>query len=164
MIARHSKGFTLIEILTSIGIIVLLLGVIVSSISSARQSSRDGKRVADINLLRLALEQYYDACGQYPNVSPLNRTVNTGCSGSTTFGSFIAEIPKDPGTGANYYYYASGTGTKCTRYHIGATLESSTHRALNDDADLTSSPPGTVCNGASWVSGADPVYDGTQSK
>ena len=58
---NKSKGFTLIELLVVIAIIGILSSVVLASLNSARQKSRDAKRVADMKQLQLALELYYDA-------------------------------------------------------------------------------------------------------
>lgn len=158
-----NKGFTIFEVLVVITIAFLLMGIVMYSISSARQQSRDGKRISDINLIRLALEQYYDACGTYPYT--LAAGVNSGCATPTTFGSFMSQIPTDP-NGSAYYYYAAGTASDCYNYHIGATLENSNHPELDNDADVTSQgsiAPGTKCTwggtGSDWATGAGNVYD-----
>jgi|SRR5579872_891826 len=61
-----SKGFTLIELLVVIAIIGLLASVVLLALNSARQKSRDAKRVADIRQLITALEVYYNDNTSYP--------------------------------------------------------------------------------------------------
>lgn len=158
------RGFTLIEILISLGIFLTILSIVIASISSARLNSRDAKRISDINQIRLVLEQYYDACGQYPQT--LTTNANTGCSGSTTFGSFMSQIPTDPGSSA-YYYYPIGTSGVCYTYHISATLENSGHRELQSDSDYAPTPAPNHCTtgvNTSFQAGTDPRYDGAPGK
>lgn len=57
--SRLSKGFTLIELLVVIAIIGLLSTLAVVALNSARQKSRDAKRVADIKQIQTALELYF---------------------------------------------------------------------------------------------------------
>lgn len=158
-----NRGFTLIEILVVIFITLALGTIVITSISSSRMKSRDSVRISDIGSLRLALEHFYDTCGRYPNTLALDEGQQSGeiyCPTSVQFGTFIKVIPTDPSTGAGYYYYASGSGAKCYRYHIGATLENTTHAELANDSDIVASP-GTACTGGgTFTSGADPVYDG----
>lgn len=159
------KGFTLIEILITLGIFLVILSIVIASISSARLGSRDGKRIADINQIRLALEQYYDACGQYPQ-SPLTTGSSSGCSGSTNLGNFISQIPKDP-LGSDYYYYPIGTSGVCYTYHISATLENSSHRELQSDSDYVPTPAPNHCTtgvNTAFQAGTDPRYDGAPGK
>ena len=60
------KGFTLIELLVVIAIIGLLASVVLLSLNSARQKSRDAKRLADVRQIASAFELYFNDCGGYP--------------------------------------------------------------------------------------------------
>ncbi len=63
------SGFTLIELLVVIAIIGVLASIVLASLNSARQKSRDARRIADVKQLQLALELYYDA--QTPPAYPV---------------------------------------------------------------------------------------------
>lgn len=136
---KKNKGFTLIELLVVIAIIGILSSVVLASLNSAREKSRDAKRVSDIKQLQLALELYFDTNGEYPalltDLSP----------------TFIPSDPVDPLGGA-YVYSAYTTSAvppvvgdtcdnspateTCISYHLGANLEGGvTHKALESDAD-----------------------------
>ena len=137
-------GFTLIELILVIAIIGILSMVIFSSFDSVRARSRDGKRIADIKQIQLALEHYNDRNGAYP----------TALSALQTDGE-LASVPLPPsGAGETAYRYAGlGNGSFCGSYHLGATLEGTTHSALLDDSDAVA---GTVCTGGgSDFSGLD---------
>jgi prepilin-type N-terminal cleavage/methylation domain-containing protein len=160
------RGFTLIEIMVVIFVGLVLGTVVITSLSSARQKSRDSVRISDISKIQLALEQFYDSCGQYPNSLTTNEGQQAGevyCPVGVQLGTFLSQIPVDPSTKSGYYYYATGSGTKCYSYHIGASLETTSHTELKKDSDITSSPAAACTGGGSFVSGADPVYDGTPS-
>jgi len=60
------RGFTLIELLVVIAIIGILSTLAVVALNSARQKSRDSKRVADIKQIQTALELYYSDKHGYP--------------------------------------------------------------------------------------------------
>lgn len=63
---KNEKGFTLIELLVVIAIIGLLSTLAVVALNSARQKSRDSKRVADIKQIQTALELYFADNNGYP--------------------------------------------------------------------------------------------------
>ncbi|GMU74422.1 MAG: hypothetical protein AMXMBFR44_6190 [Candidatus Campbellbacteria bacterium] len=66
-LTRHSRGFTLIEILVSVSIISLLASVILSATNSARKNARDSKRIASIRELQTGLELYFTTNSSYPD-------------------------------------------------------------------------------------------------
>lgn len=146
---RNSKrGFTLIELLVVIAIIGILSSVVLASLNSARQKSRDARRLSDIKQLQLALELYYDANTAYPaDIYATNVLAPT----------YIAVVPLDPQTGDEYLY--AGVNTGCTSYHLGvAALEDDQHSAYASDVDAAAAA--TVCAGsAADFSGVEPVYD-----
>ncbi|MFC1733486.1 type II secretion system protein [candidate division KSB1 bacterium] len=143
---KNKQGFTLIELLVVIAIIGILSSVVLASLNSARQKSRDARRISDIKQIQLALELYFDSNANYPITTSL-----------LVSGGYIATNPTDPTTNAIYTYAALGSGTTCSSYHLGTTLENTTHTALNSDIDAAA---GTICtNGGTAFIGTDPIYD-----
>ncbi len=94
----NKKGFTLIEILTTVAILAILSAVVLSSLNNARIRGRDLKRVADIKQIQQALENYFDACYSYP--SDLSAFNGTDCKGN----KLIPSVPKDPLDKTDYIY------------------------------------------------------------
>lgn len=138
-------GFTLIELLVVISIIGILSAVVLASLNTAREKSRDVRRVADIKQFQLALELYFDENSAYPaTLTPLAP-------------DYLPVVSTDP-DGSNYLYAAVLSGTNCTDYHIGATLEDTAHSALDSDSDASASL--NVCTGSDAdFAGTDPVFD-----
>jgi len=123
------RAFTLIELMVVITIIALLTGIIMTNLAPAKGKARDSARVSDVAQIQLALEQYFDRCGQYPP-APLDLTNGTGCPSATppiTLGSYISRIPIPPATGsgsAQYDYATNASGTQIpTDYVLHAHLE-----------------------------------------
>jgi len=56
---NNKKGFTLIELLVVIAIIGILAGIVLVSLSGARDRAKDGRIMADMNQIRSAAEVYY---------------------------------------------------------------------------------------------------------
>lgn len=139
------KGFTLIELLVVIAIIGILASIVLASLNSARKKSRDARRVADVKQIQLALEMYFDSNKSYP-LPLLSATLPTGCGGSAC----MSTVPTDP-LGGNYSYAALGSGTSCTSYHLGASIEENNPTLLGGDADAAAGTPctngGTDFNG-----------------
>lgn len=120
------KGFTLIELLVVIAIIGILASIVLASLNSARQKSRDARRVADIKSIQLALELLFDTCNGYPSKSPAGLLVagDTVIGCASTLGTFLAAIPANPTpNGAAYDYCSSATpGGACAASTASYTL------------------------------------------
>ena len=119
-----SEGFTLIELLVVIAIIGILATIVLASLNSARQRSRDAKRVADLRNLQTALELYYDA---HNNLYP-----TTAAGIAALVPASISAAPLDP-NGGGYSYVGDGASPR--DYVLRATLENLTHPALAADYD-----------------------------
>lgn len=145
-----SAGFTIIELLVTLAIIGMLTSIVMTSLTESRAKSRDAARVSDIKQLQNALQLYYQDNKVYPPT----------LDSATLTSLYIRAVPRDPLTGASYSYAALMVGSRCSDYHLGATLEtvSAGVGVLANDFDSTSA--GTVCAGsAANFSGADPVFD-----
>ena len=153
------KGFTLIELLVVIAIIGILSSVVLASLATARQKSRDAKRISDVGQIQLALELFFDANQSYPSTTPsgFSPSVAGGSDAAVnrlTSDKFLPKTPLPPTGGDSTYQYrgavAAGTectaaGTACTSYALGTTLERTDNTVLTTDADQTI---GTVFYGA----------------
>ena len=123
------RGFTLIELLVVIAIIGILSSIVLASLNTARQKSRDARRVADIKQIQLAMQLYYDASSTYP--ATLADLVPT----------YIATQPRDPVGQIAYPYDVIGGGTS---YAVCANLEDGANQALKSDLDASN----PNCDGA----------------
>jgi|TARA_B100002003_G_scaffold67543_1_gene62890 prepilin-type N-terminal cleavage/methylation domain-containing protein len=145
-----NKGFTLIELLVVIAIIGILSSVVLASLNSARQKSRDAKRISDVKQLQLALEFFFDTNGGYPSALSIANLVTPG---------YIAVIPADPVGGGAYLYAAINAG--CTSYHIGTTLEDSNHSALQSKVNSSGGALGTGCPDPAGATNSAADFNGT---
>jgi len=113
---RHSFGFTLIELLVAMTIVAILSGLALVSYQGARQSARDGKRKADLEEIRSALEMYRADEGSYP--SDLATLESAG----------YIDLPTDPLAGRSYSYHQVSAST----YKLCAALEIDTGESYVD--------------------------------
>ena len=127
------RGFTLIELLVVIAIIGILASVVLASLNSAREKSRDTRRVADLKNIQLALELYFDSEGMYPigNFDTAMATLVTE--------DYLPTAPSDPVAAADYFY-ATDSATTPLEYHLGAILEATDgdNGVLGSDPDFDS--------------------------
>ena len=86
------KGFTLLEILVVIGIIMILVGMMTASYSTAQKKARDTKRKSDLKEIQNAMEQYYSVCGYVYPTSPI--TSGIICLSPST--AIMPTVPVDP--------------------------------------------------------------------
>jgi len=63
---RFLTGFTLVELLMVLGIIALLVGLLVPTLSWVRNTAREAKQKAQLTTIGLALEAFKNDYGDYP--------------------------------------------------------------------------------------------------
>jgi prepilin-type N-terminal cleavage/methylation domain-containing protein len=101
------KGFTIVELLVVLSLVGILAGLLIVSLKSAQNSALDGRRKADLESIKLALEIYksscgtgaYPATGSVPFGSPLSCTVR----GSSI--TIMTSVPQDPQFPTKSYTY-----------------------------------------------------------
>lgn len=101
------KGFTLIEVLLVVVLLSILYVVGLSSYSRIQEKSLDQRRKADIEQVRLALEQYRSVNSAYPAASGASG-LPFGTSGLTDANNtYIELLPQDPQYPVRQYHYAT---------------------------------------------------------
>lgn len=76
---KRRSGFTLVELLTVIGIIGVLVGLLLPAIQRARESSRSTQCKSNLRQIGLAMTQYLDRQGErgkFPMTARLPKTEN----------------------------------------------------------------------------------------
>lgn len=110
-----TKGFTLIEILVVMAIIGILAGLTLTAFVGSRKTARDGKRKADLEQIRSALEMCYSDDNRYPPSIAGSVT----CVGGKVY---LSPTPTDPVSGTYYYNRPTTTSYRlCTRLETGGT-------------------------------------------
>ncbi len=112
-------GFTLIELMVVVAILGILVAIVIANLSGVGAKGRDAERQADLRRLEVAINQYKQQNGRYPeagcgNVGP-TWTFERDCS-EYILGlapTFIPSLPHDPKRGSNegYSYMTNSNGT-----------------------------------------------------
>ncbi len=89
-IPNKQRGFTFVEIMVVIVIVASLATLLVSGIQTIRVSSRDTKRVNDINQIRNALNIYYSKYSQYPTMITPGQAFSVGSI------IYLETVPNNP--------------------------------------------------------------------
>ena len=154
----NAHGFTLIELLIVMTIIGVLVALSLFALSGTRESARDGRRKADLETIRSALELYKADCDAYV-VNASGGNVGTvldtdGGAGVRLIGSggstpcpitnvYLEKIPNDSLTGRNYFYLSNGTTYElCTRLEETPTSPGSCGGGASNCGSIASS----TCN------------------
>jgi len=122
---KKQRGFTIIEFLIVMIIILILASISVIALNGQRTKARDAKRISDIRQIRTALEFYFSDEGEYPvTLEPvvLGITgtqklcakeegafvpVDSICNADTIY---MAQVPKDPLPEQQFIYTGSLDG------------------------------------------------------
>ena len=118
---KNPAGFTLIELMLSITIVAVMAGLMTAVINpnELRKRVRDAQRKKDLEVVALALEQYYADNNRYPS------TVYGGLSSflSPSSGTqYLRTLPADP-TSTYSYCYVSVSSSNFQNYIMCAPLE-----------------------------------------
>lgn len=130
------KGFTLIEMIITIGILGVLASIVLAVVNPLAQfqKSNDARRKGDLSQLQRALEQYYQDHGQYPHsaggtgsptysivdFSKINTNPPVGITWGAQWTPYMNFLPKDPDNNRTYIYVTDSTWQT---YWIYASLE-----------------------------------------
>lgn len=158
------RGFSLVELLVVIGIILILAGIALPMLVKAYSQAEKTKRAGDLAAIATALNAFRDDHGQYPQVPAAD-------GGATALYNSIAK-PYKPRSGGKSY----GPYIRLDRFKVDTTNEKLLDRdgnpivyfvRLNAQADKSKGVPSAAngyyaSNGTGAMSGA-PMWDITQN-
>lgn len=114
---RVQRGFTLIELLIVMGIIAFLAALVIALSTGQRFKGTDAKKKADLNRIKIALEEYEKDHNCYP---PSELVV---CKPDDTgLVPYLNNIPCDPVNGHSYLYEHQ-SGSCAGWFHVYTVLD-----------------------------------------
>jgi len=96
---KKHNGFTLLELLTVIAIIIILAGILIPAVGIVRQKAKAARAQADIESLSIALKMYEADFGTFPagaNPNVFKKDLGEKLTvGSATYGPYMEFKAKD---------------------------------------------------------------------
>lgn len=114
---QAAAGFTLLEIMIVVSIIVILLGLAISKIGNPTGFAKSTAVRADIQAIGTQLKLYESMNGAYPTSEEGLRALVTRPASATRWYQLFKEVPKDP-WGKEYIYRSNG-GSAYDLYSAG---------------------------------------------
>jgi prepilin-type N-terminal cleavage/methylation domain-containing protein len=154
-IQRKKSGFTLIELLVVIAIITILLSIILAAVATARQNTREKKRISDLGNIEFALTIYKEGNAQHAYPVYTSETLlgvgsqTTGLNGDLR--PLNGTVPMDPLDGTIDYGYYYDSSFNCTAANQAVIYAKNMEQSKNSNFS-------TVCTGTNTITGGTNVY------
>jgi prepilin-type N-terminal cleavage/methylation domain-containing protein len=132
---KRQNGFTIIELITVIGVLGILGSILLAIVNPLEQFNKaaDSRRKADLAQIQKALESYYQDHGRYPymykdvnngNVSQISKTGTPQGDGTSTgvvpwgsdFRPYMDVLPIEQKKAKKYGYWVDPTGQSYALY------------------------------------------------
>jgi prepilin-type N-terminal cleavage/methylation domain-containing protein len=103
MAKKYFSGFTLVELMIVLVIIAILATIAIVYFGPQIFKGNDAERKADINRIKIALEEYEKDNNCYP---PRDKMLTCGTDANIAIHPYLSNVPCDPVKHIAYYYDA----------------------------------------------------------
>jgi len=114
---KRKKGFSLVEILISMSIVVILTVGFLMTINPIAQvnKARDAQRKKDVKKIGASFEEYFNDNGCYPDAYVASLNDKSNCNSSTVFAPWLTPWKCDP-RGEPYQVMVGGGSPGCAKW------------------------------------------------